>query len=64
MDGVIISKKVAEELNSDPNWWKGETIQNTSNASSHVQVLEEEIEEWCSYCGQSQKKHIGVCNDA
>ena len=63
MDDVIISKKVAEELNSDPNWWKvsvdgelkmkcevskegwlvyPETIKNTSNASSHVQVLEEE----------------------
>lgn len=84
-DNEIISKKVAEELNSDPNWWKvsvdgelkmkcevskegclvyPETIKNTSNASSHVQVLEEEIEEWCFCCGQSQKKHVGVCNDA
>ena len=42
--------------------WK--PLCDISSTSSHIQVLEEEVEEWCSYCGQSQKKHIGVCNDA
>jgi hypothetical protein len=37
-----------------------ETLQNTSNASSHVEVLEEEIEEWCGYCSQPIKNHAKV----
>lgn len=67
----IVSKKVAKELNSDPNWWKvstngelkmkcevskegylvyPETIKNTSNASSHVQVLKDEFGEHLCSC--------------
>ncbi len=91
----IISKKVAEELNSDPNWWKvsvdgelkmkcevskegclvyPETIKNTSNASSHVQVLEEESSEMCEIhsvdasgkcfkCGSEPFGHFAMCQD-
>lgn len=37
------------------------TIQNTSNASSHIDVLEDEMKD-CCFCGKPEKSNIGNCN--